>query len=200
MRTVVVAALLAFASTAHAQYTVVYPDAIIDLNGAQRTELAAVVDAIWPPIAISGIYSFRCQRSQKQICDADTNECTPTTGAMCVAESQQSLSAAQIATADRQGLITKRPNPDDIAADGSSATVDLRWGPEFVYGANLTSLLNFLNTHWGTEDGQLFRFRFVRKGAPGNYTYNARRYRRVGVSPTELLLCLKAETCTEVVR
>lgn len=104
------------------------------LEPSELPAFAAWASERWPAITPSEVQLLRCVRQRNE----------GVLGALCYAVVETTLSAADVLLAVDD--LVRPPRPSEIAADGSSATVLLRYGVDFFANGNLTGLVEAVNT------------------------------------------------------
>ena len=166
------------------------------LAGAPLSALATWASARWADITPSKVISLWCKR-HTQI-DPETGE--GTLGAQCAAVTKQTLSAANVLAAAEAKRLLDLPDPDDIAADGSTAEVRVSWPIVFVTGADLAGFTAISTTVLGLPAAAL-RMVEVTKHVDdeGVVSYTMSGMERVAKTAAEWMLCVKDGTCTALV-
>lgn len=181
MRALVLALILSMPLQASAQYAVDYPIGTTPVTGTARTALADWVGDVWPNV----------NKAQMQYVDCHRVTISGSVAASCVARTIETLSAADILVAESEGRLIGLPAPEDIAVDGSTATVLVQTTAVNVQGADLQTLRDVCTVAFGVSVSSIRRVLFWRsEGA----IYGAVR-RRVPVTAVERLQCLRAGTC-----
>ena len=183
-------------SFASAQVYVVRPLGTSEISETHRNAVFGWSAARFS-ITLDDVRATKCSRAQQEIDGVLRN------GAICSTITHETLIDAEfsaVEAGDETRVLVRLPKPADIAADGTSATVVLRYGPTFFYGADATALATVASNVWQIPAGQLQRFnvRYVElTDEDGNDVsiYRETAWRRVQVSSTERLLCIRDRTC-----
>ena len=165
------------------------------LAGAPLTALGTWASARWAGISPSKVISLWCRRHVQEVDEGDD-----IVGAQCAAVTKQTLSAANVLAASEAGRLLDLPDPDDIAADGSTAIVKVSWPVVFVTGADLAGFTAISNTVLGLPAAALRMVEVTRHVDEEEIvSYTMSGIERVVKTAAEWLQCVKDGTCQALV-
>jgi hypothetical protein len=149
----------------------------VELTGAQRTSVRNFALSLWPSVDTLALERIYCQRRNGR--------------AYCRGSELAVYTATEYAEMEGSGSLDFSPDPEDIAADGTTVSARKRLPNVRLSPSQATALATWADNVLGVSPGTIRSLSVRRDGAT---VYASARSLQV-MTPVQRLLCLRNETC-----